>query len=1025
MIDKDFAAERLGRRARRRRARPGHRRRRGRARLRDARRARARGDRRSAEAERYLERRPVPGREHGPEGRAADAASSARRPHGRDHHARAAAGDDLGGAVAPDGPTAGRGSCPPASRPAADDGTTAAASGATPTPTSTPWSCWRRPGRCTTSTASTGRPRRWRRRRTWRRCAERGLSDAATRRRVGQRPRPRGAGRRTTTPSRRRWRPADDALFGERAPPARPGRRHRRRARPRPRPSRAAAGRQRRGRLRARRLRRARGPQGAARPACDVLLFSDNVSVADEVELKEHAARLGRLVMGPGAGTAMLGGAGLGFANVVAPRPGRRRRRGRHRRAGGDEPARPLGRRRHARDRRRRARPVAPRSAAAWPRWPCAPSARPGHRGRSCSSRSRRRRPRPRAVVAGRRRQAARGRARRPGRDADRRRRDRGRADARGRRPRDVLAALGRPAPDVGARPAQRRSTRGLAGARPRAHAGPRPVLRRDALLRGAGRARRHARARCTRTPRSTSASACRRPPGSHICLDLGEEEYTRGRPHPMIDPEARHRDAARAGRAIPTSRSSCSTSCSATAPTRTRPACSRRRAPRSPRPDGPRVVAYVLGTERRPAGLRRASAARSSRPAAIVAPTGARAALAAAAIARRDPRSSTSRCAVTRRRRARHLLHQAARRGRAHARARRGAARSGRAGRGRRPGRPGRRLLPPGRRAHCARPGPAVRRARSRSGCSPPSTRCRRAPGSARRATFVILHAQDCISPGPRPRPRRRGAPVTVVRTVHHVDDFTTPALIECQRRRSSSPTGVLVVSEMWQTSSPTEYGVRGHRRAPTASTPSGSRRRRRRRRAPSSASPGRAPSDRFLFLAVGGIEPRKGSDHLVRALAQLRERMAPPPVLAVIGGHSFQDYGRTARPCSPHCPSWAWSSGATSSCSAPCPTTRCRGWYHAADALAFPSVKEGFGLVVLEAHGGRHADRGRRPPGVPRVPRLRAGRARSSPPGTTRRWPSSSSGSPRSRHCVPPSRRPGGRWPTASRGRPAPTST
>ena len=29
-------------------------------------------------------------------------------------------------------------------------------------------------------------------------------------------------------------------------------------------------------------------------------------------------------------------------------------------------------------------------------------------------------------------------------------------------------------------------------------------------------------------------------PPGAHICLDLGEEEYTKGRPHPMIDPAAR-----------------------------------------------------------------------------------------------------------------------------------------------------------------------------------------------------------------------------------------------------------------------------------------------------------------------------------------------------------------------------------------------------------------------------------------------------------------------------------------------------
>ena len=50
-----------------------------------------------------------------------------------------------------------------------------------------------------------------------------------------------------------------------------------------------------------------------------VLLFSDNVSVADEIELKDRATDLGRLVMGPGAGTAMLGGTGLGFANAVQP----------------------------------------------------------------------------------------------------------------------------------------------------------------------------------------------------------------------------------------------------------------------------------------------------------------------------------------------------------------------------------------------------------------------------------------------------------------------------------------------------------------------------------------------------------------------------------------------------------------------------------------------------------------------------------------------------------------------------------
>jgi FdrA protein len=43
--------------------------------------------------------------------------------------------------------------------------------------------------------------------------------------------------------------------------------------------------------------------------------------VADEVALKRRGAELGLLVMGPGCGTAMLGGTGLGFANVVRSGP--------------------------------------------------------------------------------------------------------------------------------------------------------------------------------------------------------------------------------------------------------------------------------------------------------------------------------------------------------------------------------------------------------------------------------------------------------------------------------------------------------------------------------------------------------------------------------------------------------------------------------------------------------------------------------------------------------------------------------
>ena len=49
-----------------------------------------------------------------------------------------------------------------------------------------------------------------------------------------------------------------------------------------------------------------------------VLLFSDNVPVEQEVALKERGAELGLLVMGPGAGTAVLGGTGLAFANHLS-----------------------------------------------------------------------------------------------------------------------------------------------------------------------------------------------------------------------------------------------------------------------------------------------------------------------------------------------------------------------------------------------------------------------------------------------------------------------------------------------------------------------------------------------------------------------------------------------------------------------------------------------------------------------------------------------------------------------------------
>lgn len=59
----------------------------------------------------------------------------------------------------------------------------------------------------------------------------------------------------------------------------------------------------------------------ALRLGLDVMLFSDNVSVADELALKVYARDHDLMVMGPDCGTAIVNGVPLGFANVVRRGP--------------------------------------------------------------------------------------------------------------------------------------------------------------------------------------------------------------------------------------------------------------------------------------------------------------------------------------------------------------------------------------------------------------------------------------------------------------------------------------------------------------------------------------------------------------------------------------------------------------------------------------------------------------------------------------------------------------------------------
>ncbi|WP_028927665.1 FdrA family protein [Pseudonocardia acaciae] len=54
---------------------------------------------------------------------------------------------------------------------------------------------------------------------------------------------------------------------------------------------------------------------------CDVMIFSDNVPVEQEILLKDTAAARDLLVLGPDCGTAVIDGVGLGFAHNLAPGP--------------------------------------------------------------------------------------------------------------------------------------------------------------------------------------------------------------------------------------------------------------------------------------------------------------------------------------------------------------------------------------------------------------------------------------------------------------------------------------------------------------------------------------------------------------------------------------------------------------------------------------------------------------------------------------------------------------------------------
>jgi succinyl-CoA synthetase alpha subunit len=65
----------------------------------------------------------------------------------------------------------------------------------------------------------------------------------------------------------------------------------------------------------------AREARQALTAGLNVFIFSSNVSLEEELELKQLAGQKGLLVMGPDCGTSLISGVGIGFANVVRRGP--------------------------------------------------------------------------------------------------------------------------------------------------------------------------------------------------------------------------------------------------------------------------------------------------------------------------------------------------------------------------------------------------------------------------------------------------------------------------------------------------------------------------------------------------------------------------------------------------------------------------------------------------------------------------------------------------------------------------------
>jgi glycosyltransferase-like protein len=215
----------------------------------------------------------------------------------------------------------------------------------------------------------------------------------------------------------------------------------------------------------------------------------------------------------------------------------------------------------------------------------------------------------------------------------------------------------------------------------------------------------------------------------------------------------------------------------------------------------------------------------------------------------------------------------------------------------------------------------------------------------------FDIYHAQDCISANALWRVREKGLLRAFARTIHHLDDFVSPVLIKCQQDAIDRPDHRLVVSHYWRDTLAREFGVsstvihngvdveRFHPPSPTEQA---------------TARAEWKVTDRFVFTNIGGIEPRKNTICLLLAFQAIRPHLVATglkPVLLLAGGETLLDY-RSYRAEFFHLLNHSGlEQGQDVFLLGTLSDSQIESLYQATDVFTFPSVKEGWGLVVLEA--------------------------------------------------------------------------